>query len=670
MDLHCVAFLEYQPSGIEQLCLHNSSQFLAVARSNGSIEFWESKLDTFSFLNSTPICQDRLIRSLVCRGDRLFSAGLDGIISEWIFGDISEKNRAMLDIPIWCMEKSSCGGLLAVGLENGAIKIYETKYDNLEYQKDLQKQTGRILSLAWHPVGELLACGFDNSSIATFSLSNGLCLQRITLDKHNKQNTFVWQIKFLIDHTLISGNSMGKIQFWNGKFGTLKQEYTLHEELADILAIFVNEKEDTIFASGVDSKLVQLKRIEMDGNSKWIPSGSIRFHSHDVKSIVACENKFILTGGVDTKIIIHNWQRFEQKKLIKQILPFISSSRETVKVAVERKVILFQMPNKLQVWSLTKDPKSANKDVDCLLELQTNSTDGLITSAISSKADFLSWSNRKITKFYHLDWNEQDDKCISKIKQIKHAPSHPSQILAFSQHSNHVISVFNLREISIFSLSSPKNVNLHHADVGYSVVKITPSKCGKYFASVSSDSAVYIYDIDNFKIITQLSSHSSKIVSIDFAPNITNIVITYSNSEIIIFDYINQKHTEWTRSFQDFRCQDLLTSHQIELTNLTATFVRDNRLILSSYNGLCVVRLEHIPESGELETRSKKRIKIAEEERIQYHFHADNFKISSQYNSILALVHISEEEALLVERPWEEIQKEFPSELFREKYGT
>ena len=665
MDLHCVRFLEYKPAGVEQLCLHSSSRLLAVARSNGSIEFWESELDTFSFLISTPISQRKLIQSLICIGDKLFSAGLNGIISEWRFVDNSEKSSVQLDIPIWCMEKSSCGGRLAVGLENGAIKIFETKYDNLEFQKDLQKQTGRILSIAWHPEGELLACGFENSSIGTFSFSNGMCLQRITLDTHKKQNTFVWQIKYLQDHTLVSGNSMGKIQFWNAKFGTLKQEYTLHQELADVLAIFVNEKEDTIFASGEDSKLVQLKRIEIKESSKWIPSGSTRNHTHDVKSIVGSEDKFILTGSVDTRIFLHKWDKFEDKRSITTILPFTSLSHNTVKVAHEKKIILFQMASKLQIWALTKDTQSASKDINCLLEVQTKGNDGLVTSAVSSAADYLGWSNRKVSKFYLMIWNEQD-RC--KIKHLKHAPSQPFQIIEFSQNSNQFISVTNSTELHVFGLSLENTVYSHREEVGYSIYKIKPSKCGRYFACVSSDSTISIYSMNTFKVISQLASHSSKVVSIDFAPKLTNVVITYSNSEIVIFDFIKRIHTEWSRSFQDFRCQDLLKSHQIELTNLTATFVRDNRLIVSSYNGMCVVRLEQIPEHGETEPRSRKRIKTSEE--VQYQFREDNFKIATQYNSILALVHISEEEVLLVERPWEEIHKDFPPSLIREKYGT
>lgn len=666
MDLHCVRFLEYKPAGVEQLCLHSSSHLLAVARSNGSIEFWESELDTFSFLTSTPICQRKLIQSLVCIGDKLFSAGLNGIISEWRFVENSEKSSVQLDIPIWCMEKSSCGERLAVGLENGTIKIYETKHENLEFQKDLQKQTGRILSIAWHPEGELLACGFENSSIGTFSLSNGMCLQRITLDTQKKQNTFLWQIKYLRDHTLVSGNSMGKIQFWNGKFGTLKQEYTLHQEQADVLAIFVNEKEDTIFASGEDSKLVQLKRIETEESSKWIPSGATRNHTHDVKSIVGSEDKFILTGSVDTKIFVYNWHKFEDKGSVKTILPFTSFSHNTVKVAHEKKVILFQMASKLQIWALTKDTQSASKDINCLFEVQTKGSDGLVTSAVSSAADYLGWSNKKVSKFYLVIWDEEQGRC--KIKHLKHAPSHPSQIIEFSQNSNRFISVTNSTELHVFGLNPKNTVYSHHEEVGYSISKIKPSKCGRYFASVSSDSTINIYSMSTFKVISQLASHTSKVVSIDFAPKVTNVVITYSNSEIVIFDFIKQMHTEWSRSFQDFRCQDLLKSHQIEVTNLIATFVRDNRLIVSSYNGMCVVRLEHIPEQGETEPRSRKRIKTSEE--AQYQFCEENFKIASQYTSILAIVHISEEEVLLVERPWEEIRKELPPSLTREKYGT
>ena len=668
MDFNQLKFLEYQPSDIVQLCLHNSSKYLAIARSNGSIELWESKLDTFSFLNSTPITQERSIRSLVCEGDRLFSAGLDGIITEWSFADISEIRSLRLDIPIWCMEACACGGLLAVGMENGSTKIYNTKDNIIEHKKDLQKQTGKIISIGWHPVGELLACGFDNSTIATFSILSGLCLQRVTLDDYNKHSTFVWQIKFLRDNTLITGSSMGKIQFWNGKFGTLKQEYTLHEKLSDILTIFVNDKEDTVYASGVDSKVVALKKIEIEGHPKWIHSGSVRVHTHGVKSIVGSEDNFVLTGGVDTKILMHNWKKFEDKSLVKIILPFTSHSHNSVKVARERRVVLFQMPYKLQLWSLIKHPQTNPEKVECILELQTKSNDGIIASAISNSAEYICWSNRKITKFYHLKWDGSES--ISEIEHLKHAPSQPFQITEFLRTSDQLICVTNFRTIYMYTLTPYKTFYQKHTDTESPIQSIVPSKCGQFFACVFSNSMINIYKASSLEIVSRLPSHHSKVTSIDFAPRDTNIVITYNNSEILVFNFINQRHTEWTNTFQDSFCQNLLKLHRIEITNLTATFFRDNKLLLSSYNGICEVKLEHIfpSESEELAPRSKKRAKITE--KVSYRFHDENFSIVPEHNSILAVIQISGKEVLLVDRQWENIEKEFPPSLYRERYGT
>ena len=665
MNFHKINFLSYQPSDIVQLCLHNSSKLLAVARSNGSIELWESKLDTFSFINSTPTCQDRSIRSLACEGDRLFSAGLDGVITEWRFEDISELHNIRLDIPIWCLETCVCGELLAVGMENGSIRIYDTKDSSIEPKKDLQKQTGKILSIGWHPTGELLACGFDNSTIATFSISSGLCLQRVTLDEYKQHSTFVWQIKFLRDNTLITGSSMGKVQFWNGKFGTLKQEYTLHEKLSDILTIFVSNKEDTVFASGVDSKVVALKRIEIEGQSKWILSGSVRLHTHDVKSIVGSEDKFILTGGVDTKIVMHNWKKFEEKKSVKIILPFSGNSQNSVKIARERRVLLFQLSYKLQLWTV---PLTNPEKVDCILELQTKSSDGITTSAISSSAEFICWSNKKITKFYHLKWDGR--KSISEIRHLKHAPSQPSHITEFLHTSDQVISVTNLTAIHMYRLTPHRTFHQHQTDIEYSVQKVVPSKCGQFFACIATNSFISIYDASNLQIVSQLPCHNSKVTSIDFAPRDTNIVITYNNSEILVFDFINQRHTEWTNSFQDSHCKNILKLHRIELTNLTATFARDDRLLLSSYTGLCEVKLEHMSQNGgeELAPRSKKRAKISE--MAPYRFCDENFSSIPEHNSILALMQISGEDVLLVNRRWEEIEKDFPPSLYRDRYGT
>lgn len=58
------------------------------------------------------------------------------------------------------MKKSPNGELIAVGGEDGIVRIYEvmdTKTDCcLQYSRSFERQDSRILSISWHPRGKVI----------------------------------------------------------------------------------------------------------------------------------------------------------------------------------------------------------------------------------------------------------------------------------------------------------------------------------------------------------------------------------------------------------------------------------------------------------------------------------------------------------------------------------
>ena len=115
-------------------------------------------------------------------------------------------------------------------------------------------------------------------------------------------STYIWSIKVLTDSTVVTGDSRGHVQLWDGETGVLM--ITLHQHSAEILALAVSPDENQIFASGVDCRVTCIRRVAVqqskyvDANgqvsdtapsdSNWVYSTSHRPHSHDVFALAVC----------------------------------------------------------------------------------------------------------------------------------------------------------------------------------------------------------------------------------------------------------------------------------------------------------------------------------------------------------------------------------------------
>lgn len=133
-------------------------------------------------------------------------------------------------------------------------------------------------------------------------------------------STVIWTLKVLRDSTVVSGDSLGHVQLWDGSRaegagGVLLSTYRQH--VAAVLCLAVNAEEDKIFASGVDGKVMCLQRtatgfgtaaidaamesysggapsssssyaMASPADNVWTYTQSHRAHTHDVFSLAVC----------------------------------------------------------------------------------------------------------------------------------------------------------------------------------------------------------------------------------------------------------------------------------------------------------------------------------------------------------------------------------------------
>lgn len=133
--------------------------------------------------------------------------------------------------------------------------MHSTADGELEFTRSLPSINARILSIAWQPNDAGLFVGAVDGTIRHVDSITGHSAYRMTLESRNslspptmvwclkvrdithafvstsKAGThciiFVWQV--LNDGTVISGDSLGSIHFWDGTMGTLLQSFTVHE---------------------------------------------------------------------------------------------------------------------------------------------------------------------------------------------------------------------------------------------------------------------------------------------------------------------------------------------------------------------------------------------------------------------------------------------------------
>ena len=185
---------------------------------------------------------------------------------------------------IWSVSANPKSTILALGCEDGSIRLLSTENDGLSHLRMLGKVKSRLLSIAWGapvlrdglPPAEIitesddsaddengadwadswLVTGCADSSVRKWDFATGRVTNRLTTDKIRAERTLVWSVctlgcvigvvhgfigltlNFGSDGTIVSGDSMGIVKFWDSK--TCTQLNTFQAHGADVLCLSVS----------------------------------------------------------------------------------------------------------------------------------------------------------------------------------------------------------------------------------------------------------------------------------------------------------------------------------------------------------------------------------------------------------------------------------------------
>ncbi|EMP33369.1 Cirhin [Chelonia mydas] len=290
-------------------------------------------------------------------GDRLFGAGLGGDISEY---DL-EKLRVKYSLdgfggPIWSMAADPSGTELAVGCEDGSVKLFQVLPDKIQFERSLDRQKGRVMSLSWHPSGTRIAVG-SIDLLRVFDVKSGHAIQRILVDRRLQglysRECIVWSVAFLSNGTIVSSDSVGKVQFWDSEKGTLLETHP---------------EEDSIVVGTSEGAVYQFQLLPVkwgSAESKWVRTKPFQHHTHDVRA-VAHSATALISGGLDAQLVIRPlMEKMHGKGYDAALRKFTFPHRRLVSCAKKAGLLLFQFPQHLELWRLGAT-NSAGKDGDIL----------------------------------------------------------------------------------------------------------------------------------------------------------------------------------------------------------------------------------------------------------------------------------------------------------------
>lgn len=170
----------WMPTAVQALATRPDGKIVAVGREDGDIELTVPG-EGYRVEVRVPGQKGKGLRSLqwIDRSQhgetiRLFGCGLDGTVFEVDLLRLCYKNvRDVYGGSAWTMRAAAALGLLAIGCEDGSVRLFSVEGGGIEYKKSFPPLGSRVLSLAWGPDNDTIYAGCADSMIHCIDTRTG-----------------------------------------------------------------------------------------------------------------------------------------------------------------------------------------------------------------------------------------------------------------------------------------------------------------------------------------------------------------------------------------------------------------------------------------------------------------------------------------------------------------
>ncbi|KAF2362126.1 WD40-repeat-containing domain [Trinorchestia longiramus] len=525
--VHNVNFFNYTPSEIQRLAYDVTSNTLAVARCDNSIELWNCSHYPVR-LSVLRVIKKGRVECLVWSRGRLFCGNLNGTISEVRVpgsGQPSghEKPATLPGGACWSLAVNKQDTLVAAGSDGGHISLFTLVEEGLQYDSILETLPSRVVSVAWHDGGGDLvaACG---NSVYIRSLKPKKLRRIIIVPESSSRPAQVWCVALLPDFTVVAGDSMGTVSFWSASTCTQISSITAHE--GPVLTVAVNPTATAVYAAGVDPKIQRIACNE--SSQQWHASHLIEGHSHDVHSLVVAPNGRVYSGGVDTMLGVH-WYPPKTVFHISDCPPpgRLSMSSDSVLLAQATWLEWWRLPDSSSLY--TQDAGSPTKDrvLMARIELREEAVSCDLNPAATSVACVTGARNLRIWRLCAP--NGESQASLSKLRlchdKLREGTVRPAitRLLWLGDHAlaaltiNHDVEVWGVGNENgamerVLRLPRPPEAGQEEGGLDSCVLHMAASRCGGLLAVATLHRCV-VFHIKSGSV-TQLPPHRAAISAI------------------------------------------------------------------------------------------------------------------------------------------------------------
>ncbi|XP_036202069.1 U3 small nucleolar RNA-associated protein 4 homolog isoform X10 [Myotis myotis] len=665
--VHRVRFFNYVPSGIRCVAYNNQSNRLAVSRTDGTVEIYNLSANYFQE-KFFPGHESRATEALCwAKGQRLFSAGLNGEIIEYDLQALNIKySMDAFGGPIWSMAASPSGSQLLVGCEDGSLKLFQINPDKIQFERNFDRQKSRILSLSWHPSGTHIAAG-SIDCISVFDVKSGSAIHKMLVDRQymgvSKRKCIIWGVAFLSDGTVISVDSAGKVQFWDSATGTLVKTHLVAN--ADVQSIAVSDQEDSFVVGTAEGTVFHFQLVSVTSSSsekQWVRTKPFQHHTHDVRT-VAHSPTALISGGTDTHLVIRPlMEKVEVKNYDAALRKITFPHRRLISCSKKRQLLLFQFSHHLDLWRLGSTVATGKTSGKFLVPGKHGDT-----LPLSKDADHLLHLKTKVSKMPAF---------LRSAVQILFSEDSTKLFVASNQGSLHIIRLLE---------GSFKHLHTFQAQSGTveSMCLLAVSPDGNWLAASGTSAGVHVYNVKHLKVAGKRSqpltwalrelhctvpAYNFPVTALAIAPKTNNLVIAHSDQQIFEYSIPDKQYTEWSRTIQKQGFHYLWLQRDTPITHISFHPKRPMHILLHDAYMFCIID-KSLPLPND-KTLLYNPLPPTNESDVIRRRTAHAFKISKRYKPLLFMDLLDERTLVAVERPLDDIIAQLPPPIKKKKFGT